>query len=257
MMNKVLKGLISSLSLFLFFVISCQTAFAQSINYHAYKYGTHQTSMADGYYARPADVKADGNQYLVTMTIRTKKSLSPYPVKVLSIDGQAPINVVKTRHGSDYDYRYSFRTNNLKHDINSKISIDVPNVYKATHDITFSFDTSNLPKLSDKKSSSSTKHSAVVTNTNGGGKNGASGADSEALLAQAQSQSDAAKKKQAALAQQQMAQNSKNQVDNERNQKMFYYTVLGGTISLIVLIIAAVFFVISGRNNKSKKVKDR
>ena len=38
---------------------------------------------------------------------------------------------------------------------------------------------------------------------------------------------------------------------------MFYYTDLGGTISLIVLIIAAVFFVISGRNNKSKKVKDR
>lgn len=86
---------------------------AQEINYHTYKYGTHQTSMADGYYARPAQVTVDSKQYLVTMIIRTKKSLSPYPVQVLTIDGQAPLNVVKTRHGSDYDYRYSFRTNNL------------------------------------------------------------------------------------------------------------------------------------------------
>ena len=54
-------------------------------------------------------------------TIRTKKDLSPYPVRVLTINGQAPLNVVKTRHGSDYDYRYSFRTNNLKRDISSQI----------------------------------------------------------------------------------------------------------------------------------------
>lgn len=133
------------------FVLST-TVNAQNINYHTYKYGTHQTSMADGYYARPAQIVVDDKQYLVTMTIRTKKDLSPYPVQVLSIDGQAPLNVVKTRHGSDYDYRYSFCTNNLKHMISSQIKIDVPHVYQATHNISFIFNTNNLPKLNiDKK----------------------------------------------------------------------------------------------------------
>ena len=151
---------------FPFLLITCLFIFgvtvsAQSVSYRTYKYGTHQTSMADGYYARPAQVVVDDNQYLVTMTIRTKKDLSPYPVRVLTINGQAPLNVVKTRHGSDYDYRYSFRTNNLKRDISSQIKIDVPHVYQATHNITFAFDTTQLPKLTNKKERASHAESAI------------------------------------------------------------------------------------------------
>lgn len=235
-----------------FIFLFCLTFFnknasAQKVNYHTYKYGTHQTSMANGYYARPAEVKADGKKYLVTMTIRTKKSLSPYPVIVLSIDNQSPLNVQKKRHGSDYDYQYSFETADLKHEISSKIKINVPGVYKATHNISFVFDNHNLPKLS----SASSHHAGHVKNEHENTDNDAD------VLAQAKRQSQLAAQKQAALAKERMAQNIKNRLDNERNQKMFYYMILGGILTTLVLIVAAVFFVISARSIKKKQPENK
>lgn len=77
---------------------------AQSVSYQTYKYGTSTTSMADGYYARPATVTVSNGAYVVTMTIRTATNLSAWPVVVNSIDGQAPQNVTKTQSGGYYLY---------------------------------------------------------------------------------------------------------------------------------------------------------
>lgn len=249
-MGSKLKKILLSFLLICLCLVFGQKVDAQSINYHTYKYGTTQTSMADGYYARPASVVADGKEYLVTMTIRTKKSLSPYPVEVLTIDGQAPLNVVKVRHGSDYDYRYSFRTNNLDRMISSKIRIDVPHVYKATHNISFRFDTKNLPKLTGKKA-----HVKVMQAPKSNTKNNNQNSDNSALLTQAKQQSREVKQKEDALARQKLAQNRKDRQANEHNQRMFYYLILGGSICILILLVAAVFFVLSAKTAKHSKDK--
>lgn len=255
-MTRKLKAVFCSL-FFLFLVLGfSQKTSAAAIGYKTYKYGTEQTSMADGYYARPAQVKASGSQYLVTMTIRTKKSLSPYPVKVLTINGTAPLNVEKVRHGTDYDYRYSFYAKNLNKIISSKIKIDVPKVYSATHNISFKFDTKNLPKLKTSKSANAPAKKTVSVKSKKNNKTASSDSNADAdLLQQAQEQSSQVKKAQAELAQEKMKQNQQNLADNQRNQRLFYYTIAGGILCTIILIIAAVFFVLSAKNRKNGKRK--
>lgn len=245
-----IKQLLILFPLFVLFdlIFFVQVGLAQSINYQTYKYGSHQTSMAAGYYVRPAQITVSGNKYLVTMTIRTKKSLSPYPVKVLTIDGKPPLNVVKTRHGSNYDYRYGFKTNDLRHDITSKISIDVPGIYKAVHNITFSFSTNNLPKLK-------ASHSSVTKVENQSNTLSTSKPDinQAALIREAKIQFEHNQHLKKKLALAQLAQNKRNQCENEHNQKMFYYMILICVLSTLVLIIAAVGFILSIRIYRKSK----
>ena len=146
-MKKLLQSLLGILAVSCFLLLSVNKAQAVAVNYNALKYGTSETSMASGYYARPAQVNVVNGAYVVTMTIMTNKSLSPWPVVVKSIDGQAPQNVSKTQSGDYYLYSYSFTTNNLNRTISSNINVSIPNVYTANHNISFTFDTSSLPSL--------------------------------------------------------------------------------------------------------------
>lgn len=146
-MKKLLQSLLGILAVSCFFLLGVNKAQAVAVNYNALKYGTSETSMASGYYARPAQVNVVNGAYVVTMTIMTNKSLSPWPVVVNSIDGQAPQNVSKTQSGDYYLYSYSFTTNNLNRTISSNINVSIPNVYTANHNISFTFDTSSLPSL--------------------------------------------------------------------------------------------------------------
>ena len=146
-MKKLLQSLLGILAVSCFLLLSVNKAQAVAVNYNALKYGTSETSMASGYYARPAQVNVVNGAYVVTMTIMTNKSLSPWPVVVNSIDGQAPQNVIKTQSGDYYLYSYSFTTNNLNRTISSNINVSIPNVYTANHNISFTFDTSSLPSL--------------------------------------------------------------------------------------------------------------
>lgn len=146
-MKKLLQSLLGILAVSCFLLLGVNKAQAVAVNYNALKYGTSETSMASGYYARPAQVNVVNGAYVVTMTIMTNKSLSPWPVVVNSIDGQAPQNVSKTQSGDYYFYSYSFTTNNLNRTISSNINVSIPNVYTANHNISFTFDTSNLPSL--------------------------------------------------------------------------------------------------------------
>lgn len=146
-MKKLLQSLLGILAVSCFLLLSVNKAQAVAVNYNALKYGTSETSMASGYYARPAQVNVVNGTYVVTMTIMTNKSLSPWPVVVNSIDGQAPQNVSKTQSGDYYLYSYSFTTNNLNRTISSNINVSIPNVYTANHNISFTFDTRSLPSL--------------------------------------------------------------------------------------------------------------
>ena len=146
-MKKLLQSLLGILAVSCFLLLSVNKAQAVAVNYNALKYGTSETSMASGYYARPAQVNVVNGAYVVTMTIMTNKSLSPWPVVVNSIDGQAPQNVSKTQSGDYYLYSYSFTTNNLNRTISSSINVSIPNVYTANHNISFTFDTRSLPSL--------------------------------------------------------------------------------------------------------------
>lgn len=146
-MKKLLQSLLGILAVSCFLLLGVNKAQAVAVNYNALKYGTSETSMASGYYARPAQVNVVNGAYVVTMTIMTNKSLSPWPVVVNSIDGHAPQNVSKTQSGDYYLYSYSFTTNNLNRTISSNINVSIPNVYTANHNISFTFDTSSLPSL--------------------------------------------------------------------------------------------------------------
>lgn len=146
-MKKLLQSLLGILAVSCFLLLSVNKAQAVAVNYNALKYGTSETSMASGYYARPAQVNVVNGAYVVTMTIMTNKSLSPWPVVVNSIDGQAPQNVSKTQSGDYYLYSYSFTTNNLNRTISSNINVSILNVYTANHNISFTFDTRSLPSL--------------------------------------------------------------------------------------------------------------
>lgn len=146
-MKKLLQSLLGILAVSCFLLLGVNKAQAVAVNYNALKYGTSETSMASGYYARPAQVNVVNGAYVVTMTIMTNKSLSPWPVVVNSIDGQAPKNVSKTQSGDYYLYSYSFTTNNLNRTISSNINVSIPNVYTANHNISFTFDTRSLPSL--------------------------------------------------------------------------------------------------------------
>ncbi|WP_054655451.1 NEAT domain-containing protein [Lentilactobacillus kisonensis] len=168
-MRSVNKFLLSVTVILGILLLVPLTANAQSISYKSLKYGTNQTSMATGYFVHPAAVVVRDNSYYVTMQIKTAKSLSPFPVKVLWVDGQTPraIRKVRDRAGNSRLY-YSFFTKNLKKRINAKLAIDVPKAYKARHLITFEFNPTGLPKLKAPRSvhhAVSTTHKAAVVST--------------------------------------------------------------------------------------------
>lgn len=199
------------------------TVSADSINYQALKYGTSQESMASGYYVKPATVTANGDQYLVTMTIHTGTDLGKWPVTVLSINGAGPANVSKTQSSSGYDYSYSFEANDLSKTINSSISINVPNVYVAKHDISFKFDTSNLPALATANNSSSS------SDQNSASENSSSAPKKQKSTKKVSNTS----KKQAAQI----------KALNKKNQETQTAIIIGGCAAVVVLGVAAYFFI--------------
>ncbi|WP_137596974.1 NEAT domain-containing protein [Paucilactobacillus kaifaensis] len=202
---------------------------ADSINYQCLKYGTSQQSIASGYYVKPAQITTNGDQYLVTMTIQTGAKLGDWPVTVLSINGSGPANVSKTKNGDNYDYTYSFQTNNLNRIINSSISINVPNVYTAKHDISFNFDTSNLPSLTK------TSNNADSQNANSTSNNSES----------ATSDSPSTKKNQTKTKTTNHNQQQNKQIAalNKKNKQTQTAIIVGGIAVIVILSVAAYFFI--------------
>ena len=174
-MKKLLRVATLIFALCATFFITSNKVQAVAVNYNALKYGTNETSMASAYYARPAQVNVVNGAYVVTMTIVTNKSLSPWPVVVNSIDGQAPQAVSKTQSGDNYLYSYSFTTNNLSRTISSNITVSIPNVYTANHNISFTFDTGSLPSLA--QPAAQTQNNTATSQANNTNQNKQAGAN--------------------------------------------------------------------------------
>jgi heme-binding NEAT domain protein len=196
-----------------------QSVRADTVNYQVYKYGTNTRSIASGYYVKPAQIQANGDQYLVTMTIHTKTSLGKWPVTVLSINGSGPANVTKTKSASGYDYAYAFETKDLSSTINSRIKINVLHVYAATQNVSFQFDTRKLPSLKTQATTTkpATSHQA------------AKAASAQASAAKSMNQ------RSRELAKQIRAVNQ----EHKRTQTTI---LMGGSVMLVLLAVSAYFF---------------
>lgn len=254
MKRKISKLVLGLLFMIVSFAVGSKVT-AESINYQALKYGTQQTSMASNYYVKPANVVANGDQYLVTMTIHTGTQLGEWPVTVLSINGQGPANVTKTKSASGYDYSYAFQTADLSQIISSSISINVPNVYTAKHDISFKFDTSNLPALNNAAASSSsanTVSSAAVSQSNVSASSQSSASQSSVSSESSQSStssrlaSSSSKPKPAAKTTSNRVirrQNAQIAALNRKNKQTQTAILTGGAVAIVILAVAAYFFI--------------
>lgn len=110
---------------------------------------------------------------------------------------------------------------------------------KASH-AAFAFDTTQLPKLTNKKERASHAESAI--------KRSAPQVKNKSVKPKEQF----AQKKQAAIANRQIAQNARNQRANQQRQRNFYYVILAGVLSSLILIGVAVLIVVNAKERKSK-----
>lgn len=225
-------------------LLPAQQSKAAAVSYHTLKYQTNQTSMAAGYYAQPAQVTAAGSRYRVTMTIKTKKSLSAWPVRVISVAGQAPVSVVKTKSPGFYLYRYSFYSR-LQGRVNSYISIDVPGVYKANHHVSFLFNQKQLPTLKIKKQTnpSQPKRPAMSQKKAPDSQKGSQNKPGAMQPTQANS-----------AANKQLARNNRHKIQNETAERNFYYVILAGSLLLVIVIAVCTGLLITAAKigNKEK-----
>lgn len=222
------------------------TAHAQSIDYSALKYGTKQTSMASGYFVHPATVQVKHQAYVVTMDLKTAKKLTSWPVKVLSVDGHAPENVRKTKDqaGNSHLY-YSFTTTNLKRRINARLAIDVPDVYKAKHKITFQFKTNHLPALRQATTSttvakqtnqaSQSQATKPTTKTPAASSKATNSAQAKSSVASSSVASQSTRSAQSPAKHSATTQQAASQ-DQVPQQKTHWGTLVGGIVAILVLI---------------------
>lgn len=254
-MTKGLRGLMLAVLVTIAVWLLPTAAHAQSLDYSALKYGTNQTSMASGYFVHPAKVTVKNHAYVVTMDIKTAKKLTSWPVKVLEVDGQSPENVrkVKDSAGNSHLY-YSFTTTNLKRAVNAKLSIYVPDVYKAKHLITFKFKTANLPALTQRTTTTRAKRTQSSTATSASTKPAVTAASSSsaksASTAQAKSSATKAKKqaKSSANSKAKSSQSTSSQSSSSADSQSassadqlpahqtHWGALIGGVVAIVVLV---------------------
>ncbi|WP_125765589.1 NEAT domain-containing protein [Levilactobacillus mulengensis] len=251
-MTKGLRGLMLTVLVTIAVWFLPTAAHAQSLDYSALKYGTNQTSMASGYFVHPAKVTVKNHAYVVTMDIKTAKKLTSWPVKVLSVDGQSPENVrkVKDSAGNSHLY-YSFTTTNLKRAVNAKLSIYVPDVYKAKHLITFKFKTGNLPALNQRTTTTRAKRTQSSTATSASTKPAVTAASSSAKSAskaQAKSSATKAKNKAKSSSKAKSSQSTSSQSSSSTDSQSassadqlpahqtHWGALIGGVVAIVVLV---------------------
>jgi len=253
-MTKGLRGLMLTVLVTIAVWFLPTAAHAQSLDYSALKYGTNQTSMASGYFVHPAKVTVKNHAYVVTMDIKTAKKLTSWPVKVLEVDGQSPENVrkVKDSAGNSHLY-YSFTTTNLKRAVNAKLSIYVPDVYKAKHLITFKFKTGNLPALNQQTTTTRAKRTQSSAEASSSTKPTVTAASSSATTAskassQAKSSSTKAKKQAKSSSKAKSSQSTSSQSSSSADSQSavsadqlpahqtHWGALIGGVVAIVVLV---------------------
>ncbi|KRK79307.1 NEAT domain-containing protein [Companilactobacillus nodensis] len=139
------------------------TADAATINFSALKSGTSDTSYADAYMVKPAQLNIVNNKYQVTYTIKTQKALGKYPVQVKSMNVNTT-GIKNYEDGGNYYSAITFESDQLSNVTGTMtINVDSYNIH-ATHTFTLKF--FNIPSLSSSGSAPS-----ASSNNNDGGQN--------------------------------------------------------------------------------------
>jgi cobalamin biosynthesis Mg chelatase CobN len=176
------------------------------------------------------------------------------------VAGKSPSNVKKTKDSNFYYYAYSFYSQDLSKAVSSKIKIDVPGTYQATHQISFKFDQASLPSL--KKASASQK-TASQNSTSKEKTSQANNSSSDAAVAkqvldlekEVKAKEKKLDKKEDTLAARAQSLNQRSQAVNAASQRNFFFLLFGGilVLSLFVLDILGLIYLM----RKSKQQKEQ
>ena len=136
------------------------------INYEIKEAGGGSTSIADGYFSKPAKLTVKDGNYTVQLTITSADM-----IKSLSVGG-SPVQVVSDS-GSTRVVKFS--ASNLSNPVNMKMHVVVPDLYDTKHGAQAVFDLSSVPaKVSEKnesKEDEKTTADSSPSNDNGNNNN--------------------------------------------------------------------------------------
>jgi heme-binding NEAT domain protein len=122
-----------------------------NVDYAVLKAGTQQTSVADAYFSKPAQVTMGQSAYVVTITVQTSEDLGAHPVQILSINGQTP-SVTKSKQGAQYLYTFSFQTTNVQQVMSGRMEVDIASLgYYHQYDFNLQLSASSIPALTAQK----------------------------------------------------------------------------------------------------------
>ena len=108
------------------------------VNYEMKEDGTANTSIADGYFVKPANVTVENGTYHVQFTVTGIEY-----IESLTVPGSS-IEIVS--EDTENDTRtYKFSVNDLSQSIDMDMDIIVPDMYDMTHTAQAVFDISGLP----------------------------------------------------------------------------------------------------------------
>ncbi|MDY0410499.1 NEAT domain-containing protein [Virgibacillus soli] len=182
-MNKRFSLILAiAVMVFSLIVIPHGTVFAKDIadgtykiNYEMKEAGSNSTSIADGYFSKPATLTVKNGVKHIQLTVTSSKM-----IKSLSAPS-GPVDVVSD---SGDTRTVKFRVDgNLSQPVNMEMHIVVPDLYDMTHTARAVFDVSGLPTAGDSSSDVNEKKSddgAVATG--GAEENPPTGDDSSIIL---------------------------------------------------------------------------
>jgi len=144
--NKFIASIVFSFLLVLSFAIAPSSTFAAiadgtyKINYEMKEANSDNTSIADGYFTKPATLTVKNGVQYITLTVTGSnyiKSLSAPsgPVEIISEDTEKLTRTVRFKVDGD-----------LSQPLNMKMHIVVPDVYDTTHIARAIFDVKGLPE---------------------------------------------------------------------------------------------------------------
>lgn len=144
------------------------------INYEMKEAGNENTSIADGYFSKPATLTVENGVKHIQLTV-TSSSM----VKSLSAPS-GPVNVVSEDKGNE-TRTVKFKVDDLSQPVNMEMHIVVPDLYDMTHTARADFDVSGLPAAgsaeSKEESSDDGEDEAVTTGNNDSGESENNGSE--------------------------------------------------------------------------------
>lgn len=143
------------------------------INYEIKEAGGGSTSIADGYFSKPAKLTVNDGNYTVQLTVTSADM-----IKSLSVGG-SPVQVVSDS-GSTRVVKFS--ASNLSNPVNMKMHVVVPDLYDTEHGAQAVFDLSSVPAKSSEKDQSKEDEAPTPNNDNGNNNDSSKGGEQDEVV---------------------------------------------------------------------------